>query len=105
VETQGRFGAEALATLAALANDAAVYGRWKLGRRPGINIRGLRLKLEATLLRLEADSVLIGLGSREASVLGWTTAPSYRRAGAGVHAVSPNPADPGPSPPSALPSG
>jgi hypothetical protein len=89
MESLGRLGTEGHSTLRALAQDAAVYGRWRLGRKPGFNMRELRLKLEATLLRLEADALLLALGCRATSALGWTAPTTNRRVRDNVVTLSP----------------
>ena len=91
MESLGRLGTEGHATLRALAQDSVAYGRWRLGRSPGFNIRELRLKLEASLLRLEADALLLALGCRATSALGWTASTVNRRQRLAPLALSPLP--------------
>ena len=71
-ETGGRIGHDGLETLAALQRDARMYGRRRLGRPPGFDMRVLRLSLEVALAREVADATLLSLGCRSAAALGWT---------------------------------
>ena len=70
-ESNGQLSVGGCATLAALAADARDHGRRRLGRAPGINVRTLRVDLEAALLRALADDVLLSLGSAAADALQW----------------------------------
>jgi hypothetical protein len=71
-ETAGRLGRCGIAALAAMDRDARMYGRRKLGRLPGLNVRSVRVLLEAAIIRHDADATLLSLGAFGRIALGWS---------------------------------
>ena len=76
LETCGRLGSEGQALLQRLRRSCLDYGRRRPGRGGpvGLNLRRLRVRLEATLLREVSDTALLALGCRSTLALGWATA-------------------------------
>ena len=70
-ESLGRLSAEGHATLAAISRESILYGKKRIGRRPGVQVKTLRARLEVELLRQQADTLLVSLGSRSLAALGW----------------------------------
>ena len=73
MEPLGRLGGDGQSLLCRLRRAALDFGR----RRPGgglpfgLNLRRLRARLEAALLREVADTALLALGCRSSLALGW----------------------------------
>lgn len=76
LESFGRMGAEGLALLQRLRRMSLDYGKRRSGsgRPVGLNLRELRARLEAALLREVADVALLSLGCRSTLALGWSAA-------------------------------
>ena len=75
-ETFGRVGTEGLALLRRLRRMALEYGKRRPGggRPMGLNLRRLRARLEATLIRETADIALLAMGCRASLAIGWGAA-------------------------------
>ena len=71
VESFGRFGEGARICLADFAADASRYGKARIGHVVRLDVKKLRLKLEATLLMQQADRALMALGTNSLAALGW----------------------------------
>ncbi len=82
-EHLGRLGNDGLNTLRRLRQLSKDYGRAAPGGGPppGINLRRLRVELEAAVLRGGAERALLALGCRASAALGWAAG-----AGAAQHA-------------------
>ena len=80
-EHLGRLGQAGQATLSRLARLSKDYGRAPPAGGPpqGLNLRRLRVQMEAALLRGAAERVLLSLGSTATSALGWALAAGARR--------------------------
>ena len=76
LETFGRLGGEGLALLRRLRRLALDFGRRRpAGGKPlGLNLRRLRARLEAAVLREVADGALLAMGCRASQALGWAAA-------------------------------
>ena len=81
-ETFGRVGDEGLALLRRLRRMAMDFGKRRPGggRPIGLNLRKLRARLEATLLREIADVALLSMGCRSSLAIGWGAAAHARAA-------------------------
>ena len=60
-EANGRLGEAGCDALAALVAESRSFGKQRRGGRQGLVARRLRLRLEAAVLREEADAVLLAL--------------------------------------------
>ena len=75
-EVFGRLGDEGQALLARLRRGAFDFGKRRPGggKPVGLNLRSLRVRMVAVLLREMADTALLSLGCRSTIALGWPTA-------------------------------
>ena len=74
-ETLGRLGREGSDLLKRLRRMALDYGKRRPGGKPmGLNLRKLRARLEAALLRETADTALLAMGCQSTLALGWGAA-------------------------------
>lgn len=80
-ETVGRLGHEGLDLLVRLRRLALDYGKRRPGggRPVGLNLRRLRVRLEAALVREVADAALLALGCKSSLAINW---------GAAMHAAA-----------------
>jgi hypothetical protein len=75
-ETHGRVGEEGLNLLRRLRRMAMDYGKRRPGggRPVGLNLRRLRARLEAALVREVADIALLSMGCLSSLAVGWNAA-------------------------------
>ena len=76
LETHGRVGSEGLALLRRLRRMALDFGKRRPGggKPVGLNLRRLRARLEAALVREVADTALLAMGCKSTLALGWGAA-------------------------------
>ena len=76
IETLGRVGREGLDLLKRLRRAALDYGKRRPGggKPVGLNLRRVRLRVEAAVLRETADAALLALGCRSSLAMGWGAA-------------------------------
>ena len=78
-EASGRMGRGGIAAITAMDRDARMYGKRRLGKSPGLNLRSLRVLLEAAVIRHDADAALLSLGSLGTVALGWVPGWAHNR--------------------------
>jgi len=79
VESYGRLGAEGLALVAELAQEARQWGPLRFGVPVGLPARPLRAAIEGAVLRAQADVALLAAGAQVDRALGWRPRPARRQ--------------------------